>query len=74
MPAEREAPLNIRKVFRRRIRHERNDVSVAADINVVVAANVNESGSRSFVRSRQRIVQRSGRVPGQEREGGERNG
>jgi hypothetical protein len=74
MPPEREVVVNIRKVFRRRVRHEGNGVNVAADINAVVSANVNEPGSRSSVRSRQRIVQRSGRVPEHERGGGERNG
>lgn len=55
--------MNIRKVFRRRIRHSEKGLNVAGDINAVVSANVDEPGSRSTrssVRSRQRIVQRSG--------------
>ncbi len=66
--------LNVRKVFRRRIRHEGKGVNVAADINAVVSANLGEPGSRTSVRSRQRIVQRSGKSPEQERGGGERDG
>jgi hypothetical protein len=36
---------------------------VAGDVNAVIAANVEEGGSRSHVSSRQRIVQRSGKTP-----------
>ena len=53
--------MNVRKVIRKRIRHEGRGTSVAADINAAVVVNANEPGSRSSVRSRQRIVQRSGR-------------
>jgi hypothetical protein len=66
--------LNIRKVFRRRIRHNEEGLDVAADINAAVSANVNQPGSRSSVRSRQRIVQRSGTKSEQDRGGGERDG
>jgi hypothetical protein len=67
--------VNILKVFRRRIRHNEQGLNVAGDIHAVVSANVNEPGSRSSVRSRQRIVQRSGREPEQDRgTGGERDG
>ena len=57
--------MNIRKVFRRRIRHKDKGIDVAGDINAVVSANINEPGSHASVRSRQRIVQRSGREPEQ---------
>jgi hypothetical protein len=67
--------LSIRKVFKRRVRHESDGVSVAADINAVVSTNVNEPGSRSTVRSRQKIVQRSGKSSERRRDrGGEQDG
>jgi hypothetical protein len=53
--------VNIRRVVRKRIRRDDGGVHLDADINAVVAGNVNESGSTSAVSSRQRIVQRSGR-------------
>jgi len=52
--------VNVRRVIRKRIRHNKDGTQVVADVNAVVAANVNESGSRSSVSSRQRIVQRQG--------------
>jgi hypothetical protein len=53
--------MGIRRI-RRRIRHQGNGTQVAADIDAVIATNVGEPGSsqKSSVRSRQRIVQRSG--------------
>jgi hypothetical protein len=55
--------MKFRKVIRKRIRHEKDGVNVAGDVNATIAANVNEPGSRTKTssRSRQRIVQRSGR-------------
>ena len=52
----------VRKVIRRRIRHEEGGVNVAADVDAVVSINTGESGQTSStrVRSRRRIVQRSG--------------
>ncbi len=54
--------MKIRKVIRRRIRHQKGGINVAGDVNATIAADVNESGSRTKTssRSRQRIVQRSG--------------
>ena len=52
--------MNFRKIISRRIRHDADGVNVAADVNAVVAANVNESGTSSHVSSKQRIVQRKG--------------
>jgi hypothetical protein len=52
----------VKKVFKRRIRHEKDGVNVAADIDAVVSLNAGESGQTSVTRSRSRsrIVQRSG--------------
>jgi hypothetical protein len=52
----------VRKVIKRRIRHEKDGVNVAADIDAVIAVNTGQPGqtSRNRVRSRRRIVQRSG--------------
>jgi tellurite resistance protein len=56
--------MNIRKVIERRIRRQDKGVNAAADMHAVVAANVGKGSSHSHVssRSRQRIVQRSGRT------------
>jgi hypothetical protein len=56
--------VNIRKIIQRRIRHAGKGVNAVGDVSAVVAANVNEGNSRTHVstRSRQRIVQRSGRT------------
>jgi precorrin isomerase len=48
--------------IRRRIRHSRDGVNVVADVNAVVAGNVNEPGRKTSVSSRQTVVQRSGRT------------
>ena len=66
--------MNVRKVIRRRIRQRERGLDVVADVNAVVSANVNQPGSGSSVRSRQRIVQRSGTVPERSAKGGERDG
>jgi hypothetical protein len=52
----------VRKVIRRRIRRQEGGVNVAADVDAVVSINTGESGQTSStrVRSRRRIVQRSG--------------
>lgn len=56
--------MKIKKIIQRRIRHAGKGVQVVGDVNAVIAANVNEGNSRTRVstRSRQRIVQRSGRT------------
>jgi hypothetical protein len=56
--------VNIRKIIQRRIRHAGDGVNAIGDVNAVIAANVNKGGSRTHVstRSRQRVVQRSGRT------------
>lgn len=69
--------MKVRKVIRKRIRQQGQGSQVAADINAVVAGNVNEPGSRNVVRSRSRIVQRSGssnEASDQPPEGGEQDG
>jgi hypothetical protein len=52
----------VRKVFKRRIRREKDGVNVAADIDAVLSVNAGKSGQTSVTRSRSRsrIVQRSG--------------
>jgi hypothetical protein len=56
--------VNLRKVIHKRIRRHGKGVNALGDINAVIAANVGEEGSKTQVssRSRQRIVQRSGRT------------
>jgi hypothetical protein len=56
-----EFEMNIRRVFRKRIKRDVGNVHLDADVNAVVAGNVGERGSTSSVSSRQRIVQRAGR-------------
>ncbi len=58
--------MRVQKVIRKRIRHEGEGVQVAGDVNAVVSANVGQRGSRSSVRSRQRIVQRAGKPKDEE--------
>ena len=55
--------MNLKKVIKRRIRHQAGGVNAAGDVDAVISANVGEGSSRTHVstRSRQRIVQRSGR-------------
>jgi hypothetical protein len=48
------------ETIRRRIRHSKDGVNVAADINAAVTGNVNEPGRKTSVSSRQTVVQRSG--------------
>jgi hypothetical protein len=62
--------VKIRKIIRKRIRHNKDGVQIAGDINAVVAANVEEGDSRSHVSSHQRIVQRSGNAKKAEDEKG----
>jgi hypothetical protein len=52
----------VRKVIRRRIRRQEGGVNLAADVDAVLSVNTGESGQTSStrVRSRRRIVQRSG--------------
>jgi hypothetical protein len=51
--------MNIRKVIRRRIRHQGKTAQVSGDVNAVIAANIGEEGGRTSTSSRQRIVQRA---------------
>lgn len=63
--------MKIRKIIRKRIRHDKEGVQVAGDINAVIAAHLErEGGSRSHVSSHQRIVQRSGNAKKAEDEKG----
>jgi hypothetical protein len=67
--------VNIRRVIRKRIRRNEDGTQLAADVNAVVAANVNEPGSRSSITSRQRIVQKQDSRPKDEApEGGDEGG
>jgi hypothetical protein len=56
--------VNIRKVIERRIRREGKGVNAVGDVSGVISANVGQGSSRTHVstRSRQRVVQRSGRT------------
>jgi hypothetical protein len=56
--------VKFRKIIQRRIGHHGKAVNAVGDVNAVISANVNEGSSHSHVstRSRQRIVQRSGRT------------
>lgn len=56
--------VKLQKIIQKRIRRQSTGVNAVGDVNAVVSANVNEGGSRSHLstRSRQRIVQRSGRT------------
>jgi hypothetical protein len=55
--------VKLRKVIQRQLRHNKDGVSVAADINAVVSATVNEPGvTKTTVSSKSRIVQRGGKT------------
>jgi len=45
--------MKLHKIIRRRIREQRNGVSIASDVNVAVSGNVGEPGSVTHVSSRQ---------------------
>jgi len=49
----------IRKVIKKRIRHDKDGIHIAGDIDAVISANVGKGGSHSSVSSSHRIVQRS---------------
>jgi hypothetical protein len=66
--------VNSKKVIRKRIRRDEPGLQVDADVNAVVAANVNEPGSRAKVSSRQRIVQKQASRAGRDRKGGDGDG
>jgi hypothetical protein len=59
----------IRKSFSRSGR-----TNVAGGVHGVVSANVNETGSKTWVRSRQRVVQRSGNTDIREERSERRDG
>ena len=65
--------MKIRKVIRKEVQHDDDGVSVAGGLNAVIAANVNESDSKTHISSRQRIVQRSGEtvVESEQTDGGQ---
>jgi hypothetical protein len=56
--------MNIRRIIERRIRQQGKGVNAAGDVHAVISANVGKASSHTHVssRSRQRIVQRSGRT------------
>jgi hypothetical protein len=49
----------VRRVIKKRIRHDKDGIHVVGDIDAVIAANVGRGGSVGSVSSSQRIVQRS---------------
>jgi hypothetical protein len=63
--------MKIRKIIHKKVRHNKKGVNVVGDIDAVIAANIDEGGTRSHVSSRQRIVQRSGRTRKAEEKGGD---
>jgi hypothetical protein len=55
--------MRLSKVISKTLRREGNGAQVAGRIDAAIAANVNEQGAtRSRTKTRQRIVQRSGRT------------
>jgi hypothetical protein len=56
--------MNVRRVVERRIRQQGKGVNAAGDVHAVIYANVGKGSAHTHVssRSRQRIVQRSGRT------------
>jgi hypothetical protein len=55
--------MRLSKVISKTLRREGNAAQVAGRIDAAIAANVNEQGTtRSRTKTRQRIVQRSGRT------------
>ncbi len=61
--------MKINRVIQRKVRRNEDGVSVAADVNATIAANVNESkGQHTRVSSYQRVVQRNGRTIVSERQ------
>jgi hypothetical protein len=48
--------MKLHKIIRRRIREQRNGVSVSGDINVAVSGNVGERGATTHVSSRQQAT------------------
>jgi hypothetical protein len=69
--------VKVRKVIRKRIRHDKDGVHIAGDINAVVAGNINEGrGARSTSTSRQRIVQKARRTASSKdsKKGGDQDG
>jgi hypothetical protein len=45
--------MKIHKIIRRRIREQRDGVSIAGDVNVAVSGNVGERGATTHVSSKQ---------------------
>jgi hypothetical protein len=54
--------MKVRRLIRKRLERQKDGVQVAAGVNAVVSANVNEPGSSTRASSRQRVVQRNGRT------------
>jgi hypothetical protein len=50
--------MKLHKIIRRRIREQRDGVSVAGDVNVAVSGNVGERGATTHVSSRQETTAR----------------
>jgi hypothetical protein len=48
--------MKLHKIIRRRIRHERDGVSFASDVNVAVSGNVGERGAATHVSTRQQAT------------------
>jgi hypothetical protein len=57
--------MKLHKILRRRIREQRDGVSVASDVNVAISGNVGERGATTRVSSRQdAAAQDKGSKPG----------
>jgi hypothetical protein len=54
--------MKFKRVINKQINEKKDGVNVAGGINAVVSGNVGESGSKTSVSSRQRIVQRDGKT------------
>lgn len=56
--------MKIRKLISKKLDHDADGVQATGSVNAAISASVNEEGSStsSRIRSRQRIVQRSGRT------------
>jgi hypothetical protein len=48
--------MKLHKIIRRRIRDERDGVSLAGDVNMAISGNVGERGATTHVSSRQQAV------------------
>ena len=52
--------MRLHKIIKRRIREQRDGVSIASDVNVAVSGNVGERGATTHVSSRQETTAAEG--------------